>query len=545
LKDYQEEGVRWMMDREVNSRMKGGILADDPGLGKTIQTAGLLAGNPKGKTLIIVPTSVISQWVNTLGKVFGPESIYLHYGSSKAKTPLQLMSRKFKICITSHGGCFTTTSKSSAVSQLMTKNERSQSIKTVLHSMIWDRVIVDEAHVLRNSGTKIHAACSMFKNSYNSMWGLTGTPIQNSENDMVSLAKFIGFDTKTAVEGLEQIVACYLLRRTKDILIANCEIERYEVINHYVPFKTKEEQDIYQYIEKDAISEMVRISEATSDTSAMNLVFMELLLRLRQTASHPGVVIDSLEKKFSGFEFDTEFDRDSISSKISALIKEVKSSKGYCLVFAHFKKEMQMVQKFLGHEGIQSEIYDGSLNLTQRNNIIGKFDSRPVRKKLVTVGNRRMIVEDKPRVLIIQIKAGGVGLNLQQFSNVFILSPDWNPSNEIQAIARAHRIGQTERVNVHKFTVVYNPELETLSDSESDSESVCSVDSEKTTETKSDGKSTVEERILSVQMKKRDIMAKLLDDGSLEFNETFELGGKVTSNKLTQQDMKYLISGQA
>ena len=544
LKPFQEDGVQWMLGKELGSKLthlRGGILADDPGLGKTIQTAALMAGNPKTKTLIIVPTSVISQWTKTLGRILGEDEIYLHYGSSKAKTPLQLMSKKFSICVTSHGGCFTATSKKSALSETLNNEAEKSRLKTVLHTLVWDRIIVDEAHVLRNTNTKIHLACSMFKNKINSMWGLTGTPVQNSEMDMVSLAKFIGFDSRTAINMLEQFVGAYVLRRTKDVLIQTTPLEDYEIINHYVPFKTKAEQDVYEYIEKDAISEMARASEQNKDTSAMNMVLMELLLRLRQTASHPGVVLDAFERKYSEFEFETEFDKEGISSKISALIEQIKKTSNYCLVFAHFRKEMKMVQKFLYEEGIQAELYDGSLNLNQRNALIEKYDDEPVKKKIVLINGKRKLMENKPRVLIIQIKAGGVGLNLQQFSDVFILSPDWNPSNEIQAIARAHRLGQTKNVSVHKFTVIYNPELDKDLDSEDEKDEDNNMDSDPISSNK---KTTVEERILSVQIRKRELMATMLDDGSLEFKETFILGGKKISNRLSQDDMKYIIGGE-
>ena len=152
-----------------------------------------------------------------------------------------------------------------------------------------------------------------------------------------------------------------------------------------------------------------------------------------------------------------------------------------------------------------------------------------------------MCVENKPRVLLIQIKAGGVGLNLQQFTNVFILSPDWNPANEIQAIARAHRLGQKETVTVHKFTVVYNElfnEMKQIENPENpqQEENNNNVDPIKP-------KTTVEERILCVQKKKRSLMVRMLNDETLEFNETFKMNGKKIGNKLTHQDMKYLISG--
>ena len=100
--------------------------------------------------------------------------------------------------------------------------------------------------------------------------------------------------------------------------------------------------------------------------------------------------------------------------------------------------------------------------------------------------------------MLIQIKAGGVGLNLQQFTDVFILSPDWNPANEIQAIARAHRMGQTSIVNVHKYVLAFN-------------ESFMVGDIDEYT--------TIDERIILRQKEKRKTMAKLLSDKTLEYNE--------------------------
>ena len=99
LRKYQAEGVKWMIEQEFNSGNHGGILADDPGLGKTIQTAALMAGVPK-KTLIIVPTAVLSQWYDIMKKIFGENTIYFHYGVEKKKTSGEIMDIDFNICIT-------------------------------------------------------------------------------------------------------------------------------------------------------------------------------------------------------------------------------------------------------------------------------------------------------------------------------------------------------------------------------------------------------------------------------------------------------------
>ena len=113
--------------------------------------------------------------------------------------------------------------------------------------------------------------------------------------------------------------------------------------------------------------------------------------------------------------------------------------------------------------------------------------------------------------------AGGVGLNLQEFSNVFILSPDWNPTNEFQAISRAHRFGQTETVKVHKYVLTYNPEFMENPDH-------------------FDTVTTIDQRILLVQITKRTMMANILNDPSLMFSE------KITQSELLCKDRFSIVS---
>ena len=195
---------------------------------------------------------------------------------------------------------------------------------------------------------------------------------------------------------------------------------------------------------------------------------------------------------------------DSIdSTKIERITQDISKLNKYCLVFCHFKDEMNMIQMKLNKIGVKCEQYHGSLNQRERQDVINKFNSVPVKKlKFKNKKGKIIVKENKPRVLLIQINAGGVGLNLQQFSNVFIVSPDWNPCNEIQAISRSHRIGQQNKVNVHKYTVRFNPEFE-----ETDSKFILK---------------TIDERILSKQINKRNLMVDMLSDKTLEFKEEFD-----------------------
>ena len=206
---------------------------------------------------------------------------------------------------------------------------------------------------------------------------------------------------------------------------------------------------------------------------------LEQIIRLRQASIDSDLAIKSFCAKFNTDAWSFSKKR---STKITCFINKIKKVDSYSLVFCHFRQEMELIKKELGKEGIESELYHGSMSLQERKEVIDKFPYG----------------EEKKKALIIQIKAGGVGLNLQQFTNIFIISPDWNPCNEIQAIARAHRIGQHKKVVVHKFTIIANKKF---MDDNADIQ-------------------TIDQLIIQKQKLKRDLMVKTLNDKSLEFNET-------------------------
>lgn len=497
LRPHQEEGVRWLLKKELganNKNYKGGLLCDDPGLGKTIQTAGLILGNPVENTLIVVPTSVFNQWRDILQLISGENNVYLHTGPKRAHNILELYTILCgrKITLTTYGLIIDSFSDS----------------KTVLHKIKWDRIILDEGHIIRNARTKMHRMACEFQSTYR--WILTGTPIQNKKNDIVNLLNFVGIPSNIAKNNLEEFINKYVLRRTKEILF-NTTFTDYEIINHQCPFTTKKEQNIYKAIQTDAVKEILE----SENENKLNLLIIELILRLRQATIHPSIAIKSLYKKFPDEDWDNKLSFNDISTKIQKLREKIKEASGLSLVFCHFHEEMELIKKYLGEYDINSEIYNGSMSIQKREEIINKFKIENTKPKYVfRNGKLKKIPNNGPTVLIIQIKAGGVGLNLQQFKNVFLCSPDWNPSNEIQAIARSHRMGQKENVLVHKFTLVENSEF-------------------------GDKKlSTIDQRILGIQFKKRVVMSELLKDNTLEFRDTLCNG----RNKFSVSDLMSLLT---
>jgi SNF2 family DNA or RNA helicase len=298
------------------------------------------------------------------------------------------------------------------------------------------------------------------------------------------------------MEGLKED---YIMRRNRHIL-PNAYKEL-DVQIEDLEFDTTEEQNFYHSIKDTIKKEFLRAK--AEDTNYMSTIF-ELLLRLRQATIHPSIVLNGLYRKYK------EEDDDSIdlkvlenkirywnkrsSTKMNKLVEMFgkHNSTTKSIIFTHYTEESNMVYKCLqnSYGELRMEIFDGSLSIDKRNSMIKRAQNGEI------------------DCLIVQILCGGVGLNLQMFNRVYIITPNWNPSNEIQAIARCHRIGQTENVVVVKLIIK-----------------------------EEDMKSTIDEKILVVQQEKRVLMAEHLNDSSLLFNEESVSGGL----NLTMKDFQFLF----
>jgi DNA repair protein RAD16 len=198
-----------MLEKENKSKISGingGLLCDEPGLGKTIQTCACIHGNRNSvgeikRTLLILPQAVVSQWVNAITQIIPDASIYMHMGNNRCRTISELfninVTGNWNIAITTFGLLYTRIKNC--------KDYRRQ--KTVLHQFTWDRIIIDEIHYIRNPGSKTAKLACLLKAKHK--WGLTGTPIQNSCKDLISLYRFVGIPNKinnpTYIESLNKI----------------------------------------------------------------------------------------------------------------------------------------------------------------------------------------------------------------------------------------------------------------------------------------------------------------------------------------------------
>lgn len=386
LKDHQIEALQWMKNIEKECEPYGGILADDMGLGKTLEALSLTVANPVKRTLIIVPASVLEQWIIETVKFLGDDVV----DSLSIDEPCD-------------GYTFTTFYKAAK--------------RDVIQSETWDRVIIDEGHIIRNRKTVCFKGLKNLKAKHK--WILSGTPIQNSINDLKTLLMFVGFSLEKLINEdlLHEISQAHILRRTKEDI--DLKMPELKVLKYFINFETEEEKKQY----KNGSFNLKMKSSYTDDKC-----LLVKYLRLRQFTLLPKMVFDSLAK-----DCDTLPQKIPKSYKLDRIVKVVEKEKDNerPIIFCHFKKEMQYLKDKLAAQGIKSEIINGDVPRLERLRIINNHDSY--------------------HALLIQLQAGSVGLNLQMFNTVIFTAPHWNPTHERQAICRAYRLGQTKKVTVRRF----------------------------------------------------------------------------------------------
>lgn len=503
-KSYQREGVEFCLRRERRGNaagVVGGIIADEMGLGKTIVMMGLILANLAAfrRTLIVVPVALIAQWVAQIKKtiidtgvktdlvvvvyhgVTGKRRVVLSEGGEQAvwchRPPKRGGggARTIDIIITTYG-CVAmeepvSVSKKKPLNVVVKSAPKAPKVPTLsLLTFRADRVIFDEAHHLRNKTSRIFKGAMRVVASATaavvrpSVWIVTGTPIQNKISDLKSLCYILGFGPTDVIseEKRRAIRDEYVLRRTKvsvgmvaaaeagDEAEAEAEADAVDVtcaprlqsLKHYksqVAWTSENELDLSREIHRSA--------KNTTDRAER----LKLYTRMRQMCVWPALLKTSNKVVSSGEyeethglsmdEFHVAVSKQSkLDRVVATMVAEAAAGGGSgrkSIVFCHYRREMTQLRDMLlrggggavvsGEEDIA--IIDGTVSAKERSRIFAA----------------------SPRVLILQIRTCSEGLNLQEYSDVYFVSPHWNPCVEDQAIARCYRMGQTKGVRVFRF----------------------------------------------------------------------------------------------
>ena len=392
---YQYDGVQWCLEHEVNGdKAKGGFLADEMGLGKTITMIGLMVANILERTLIVLPPALIHQWRDQIFKTTRHEALVYH-GATKKRISLEML-KSARIVLTSYDSISLT-------------NEKKD-----IHQVEWNRVIFDEAHHLRNRKTARYIGATLLQTDIK--WMVTGTPIQNKKRDIVNLYSLLGI---TDTDDLRLLSHKYMLRRTKnDVGIVLPDMD---TSSHMVRWT----DDAERILSEDLHSRL-EMCPRRGNRSLLEGDYNKLVLmtKTKQVCAYPKML-----NKYLADE-----DKITASSKLDSVVDTIlerRENGNGKLIFCNYKDEIDEIKARLVSQGMEKVVV---------------FDGRTTKKQ------RSLCLSSKNNVIILQIQTGCEGLNLQEFySEVYFVSPHWNPAVEDQAVARCHRIGQTKTVSVHRF----------------------------------------------------------------------------------------------
>lgn len=415
LLPHQVTAVTWMINREMTST--GGLLCDEMGLGKTLSVLGLIANNLVDKTLILCPLAVVAQWVDAASEI--GLTVYT---------------------LTSLGWEGTGPITDSAI--YITNTDKIISRPYEFNSITWGRVVIDEAHIIRNSKTNRYQLINSLNRAFT--WCLTATPLVNKPSDVAALLHLVNSSISFKsidVDKLQDYMAEYALARSTSQLRGRLTTLPSEpiTITHNVDFACEDERIFYRGVQ-GLIQEQLMTALHDADKNIGSI--LELILRLRQLSVHPQVYIES-RRRTLGSTMYTRPDWTSSSIKVETLNNLINNSTethGW-VVFCQFHDEIDIVKGILEkNKSIENiEIYHGGMSIESRKDA--------VRRTLDYKG-------DKHQVLLIQIHCGGTGLNLQHMDRVVFMSPWWTAALMDQAVGRVLRIGQKKQVVIHHIKLL-------------------------------------------------------------------------------------------
>jgi SNF2 family DNA or RNA helicase len=433
MRQYQVEGLSWL--HWLQTSKLGGCLADDMGLGKTIQTLALLQYNnenlpsdnrkfsrdkltlfedpvQKFTSLIVVPASLIYNWENEI-KRFAPGMKVCSYKGNQRKKSTSYF-KGFDIILSSYHTV-----------------RQDIDIISMYH---FHYIILDESQVIKNPASMVYKTMIRLKSDYRLV--LTGTPVENSLTDLWTQLNFVNpgllgnlsFFRREFAKPIEKkrdddkevklrkIIKPFILRRTKEMVAKDLP----PVIEQTVFCDMTEEQAKLYEEEKSIVRNSILKNIESSGMEKSAIVVLQGLMKLRQISNHP--LMANEDYKFGSGKFETVLQN----------MESVVSEGHKILVFSSFVKHLELYANVFRRNRSNFSMLTGSS--TNREKIVNGFQN-----------------DSSNKIFLISLKAGGLGLNLTAADYVFILDPWWNPAAEVQALSRAHRIGQSKSVFVYRY----------------------------------------------------------------------------------------------
>ena len=431
LRPYQRYGAVWL--REHYHRGLGAILADDMGLGKSVQAIAFLLhekaeqGALPGPTLLVCPTSLLGNWRREIQR-FGPSlRVYTHYGPDRARN-----------------GDFANAIARQDI--ILTSYALARRDADFLREQDWFGVVLDEAQMIKNPDALVTRAVTGFRADYR--FALTGTPIENRLSELWSIFNFINhgylgsrtkfrkefalpienYQDQVALARLQRMARPFILRRLKtDPAVIQDLPERLEM-DVYCTL-TDEQAALYQQVVDEGLP---RIADASGATRRIHV--FNLLTRLKQILNHPVQYLYKIGP--NSIPAEPLIGRSGKLDRLTAMLEEVLEVGDKALIFTQFAEMGYLLSEHIRNTLETPILYlHGGVPGGKRQEMVNRFQEDP----------------HAPPIFILTLKAGGLGLNLTAANHVFHYDRWWNPAVEKQAADRIFRIGQTRNVQIHKF----------------------------------------------------------------------------------------------
>uniref|UniRef100_A0A183CH16 Global transcription activator SNF2L1 n=1 Tax=Globodera pallida TaxID=36090 RepID=A0A183CH16_GLOPA len=430
MRDYQVRGLNWLIQLEHN-RING-ILADEMGLGKTLQTIAVFGfmkhyKHQNGPFLIIVPKSTLQNWENEFKRWCPSITTCCLIGDHEARTKIiqeQILPHKFEALVTSYEMVLKTTS--------------------VLKKFMWRYLVIDEAHRIKNEKSKLSEMVRLLKSKNRLL--ITGTPLQNNLHELWALLNFLlpekfsdseNFDSMftedhvlgqqnfDVVSRLHQILKPFLLRRLKSD-VEKSLLPKKE-LKVYIGMSKMQREWYTKILMKD-----LDILNASGKLEKARL--MNILMHLRKCANHP-YLFDGAEP---GPPYTTDKHLVENCGKmllLDKLLARLKEQGSRVLIFSSMTRVLDVLEDYCWWRSFNYCRLDGNTAHEDRQKSIDEYNA-PNSEKFI---------------FMLTARAGGLGINLATADVVIIYDSDWNPQVDLQAMDRAHRIGQTKQVRIFRF----------------------------------------------------------------------------------------------
>ncbi|CAI5758178.1 unnamed protein product [Candida verbasci] len=436
LREYQIQGLNWLISLYEN-RLSG-ILADEMGLGKTLQTISFLGylryvRHIDGPFIVIVPKSTLDNWRREFAKWTPSVNVLVLQGDMKQRNKLvkeQVLQAKFDVLITSY--------------EIVLRE------KTQLKKIKWEYIVVDEAHRIKNDQSLLSQIIRLFYSRNRLL--ITGTPLQNNLHELWALLNFLlpdvfgdseqfdeTFDNSgsseedkqlkqdKSIQELHQLLDPFLLRRVKSD-VEKSLLPKIEV-NVYTGMSEMQIQWYKKLLEKDIDAVNGVVGKREGKTRLLNIV-----MQLRKCCNHP-YLFDGAEP---GPPFTTDEHLIFNCGKLIILdkmLKKFKAEGSRVLIFSQMSRLLDILEDYCYFREYEYCRIDGSTAHEDRIDAIDEYNA-PNSSKFV---------------FLLTTRAGGLGINLTSADIVILYDTDWNPQVDLQAMDRAHRIGQKKQVKVYRF----------------------------------------------------------------------------------------------